>query len=170
MGYHIKELFYSRDMAHSIGLLSAGGATIQAPVAWLGISYPQLGCFLLFWAMQARNPRLLTPSCILMMPSTVCSRAYLCSTLGASYHGADHPFPVVKFKVIRQDVLSVFASSLEMKRHPGWSPHQLTCSSNPARFHVSHTLKGAMLLNHASSAFVRVLKHLQICFTMCRTY
>ena len=25
-----------------------------APVVWLGISYPQLGCFLLFWALQAR--------------------------------------------------------------------------------------------------------------------
>ena len=35
-------------------LNSAGGASVQAAVGWLGISYPQLACFLLFWAMQAR--------------------------------------------------------------------------------------------------------------------
>lgn len=34
------------------GIHSAGGASVQAPVVWLGISYPQLGCFLLFWALQ----------------------------------------------------------------------------------------------------------------------
>ena len=32
----------------------AGGASVQAAVGWLGISYPQLACFLLFWAMQVR--------------------------------------------------------------------------------------------------------------------